>query len=108
MHCALAGLSTPSMSSSLRTAARLWLGDSFLMGGVPAIVVERRKELTYLLCQAAELERRRLAVAESAELQSSSLHLICPSHVLGVAPNGRSGLIFFGVSSSFQTQKGTA
>jgi hypothetical protein len=37
-----------------------------LMGGEPAIVVERRKELTYLLCQAAELERRRLAVAESA------------------------------------------
>src|SRR5215207_8167176 len=26
------------------------------MGGEPAIVVERRKELTYLLCQAAELE----------------------------------------------------
>jgi hypothetical protein len=26
------------------------------MGGEPAIVVERRKDLTYLLCQAAELE----------------------------------------------------
>src|SRR5829696_9349254 len=26
------------------------------MGGEPAIVVERRKELTYLVCQAAELE----------------------------------------------------
>ena len=26
------------------------------MGGEPAIVVERRKELTYLLCQGAELE----------------------------------------------------
>ena len=26
------------------------------VGGEPAIVVERRKELTYLLCQAAELE----------------------------------------------------
>jgi hypothetical protein len=26
------------------------------MGGEPAIVVEHRKELTYLLCQAAELE----------------------------------------------------
>jgi hypothetical protein len=26
------------------------------MGGEPAIVVERRKELTYLLCRAAELE----------------------------------------------------
>jgi hypothetical protein len=26
------------------------------MGGEPVIVVERRKELTYLLCQAAELE----------------------------------------------------
>ena len=28
----------------------------FIMGGEPAIVVEDRKELTYLLCQAAELE----------------------------------------------------
>jgi Ferritin-like len=42
------------MFSSLSTALA---GRSFsLRGGEPAIVVERRKELTYLLCQAAELE----------------------------------------------------
>jgi hypothetical protein len=29
---------------------------AFSHGGEPPIVVERRKELTYLLCQAAELE----------------------------------------------------
>jgi hypothetical protein len=30
--------------------------DTFFLGGEPAIVVEDAKKLTYLVCQAAELE----------------------------------------------------
>ena len=49
MHCC----TTLSISSPLAAAIA---ADSFPMGEEPAIVVEDRKELTYLLCQAAELE----------------------------------------------------
>jgi hypothetical protein len=62
--------------------------------------------------------RRRVAVAESAELQSSSLHVICPlgglarrvrvrltlrtlRYELGVEPNGRSWHVSTGASCSW-------